>query len=57
MSSAWIDVNEEQNIKDIDKKFEDNFVTVESEKFDRLEDSDSYLKLLGLSNVFVDDYD
>lgn len=43
MSSAWIEGSVE-DIKDSDKKFEDNFVTTE---FQKLEDSENYLEILG----------
>lgn len=46
--SAWVEGSQEENINDIDKSFEDNFVSPESENdFQKLEDSDDYLKLLG----------
>lgn len=46
--SAWVEGSQEENINDIDKSFEDNFVSPESENdFHKLEDSDDYLKLLG----------
>jgi hypothetical protein len=44
--SAWVD--ESQNtISDVDRKFEDNFVSETAKGFQPLEDSQSYLKLLG----------
>lgn len=46
--SAWL---EEQDFKNIDKTFEDNFVSVETEQFKKLEDSESYLQVLGKNNI------
>lgn len=46
--SAWIEEGQEEKIKDIDKKFEDNFAPPQSEnEFRKLEDSENYLKILG----------
>lgn len=50
--SAWVEEGQEQVISNIDKTFEDNFVSPESHKeqsseFKKLSDSDDYLKLLG----------
>lgn len=52
MSSAWIDSSEQQDIKDIEKKFEDDFVSggtreIESKKLEKLSDSEDYLRILG----------
>jgi hypothetical protein len=48
--SAWAEIDQEEN-KDIEKGFEDNFVSSDSKnqlnKFERLEDSDKYLQALG----------
>lgn len=45
--SAWIKEEEGQEYQNIEKEFEDNFVTTESSDFQKLEDSDEYLKILG----------
>lgn len=46
--SAWTECVQEDNIKGIDKEFEDNFAPPESSSdFKKLEDSDDYLKVLG----------
>jgi hypothetical protein len=42
--SAWIE-KEGQEHQNIEKEFEDNFVT--SQEFKKLDDSEEYLKLLG----------
>jgi hypothetical protein len=49
MSSAWVE-SEQGEIKESDKKFEDNFV---SKQFEPLEDSSDYLKLLGELHVLL----
>lgn len=54
--SAWVDSSQEENIHNIEKAFEDNFVSKESKSesdkdFQKLEDSDAYLKLLGKYSV------
>ena len=43
--SAWIEVEEGQDQRDIEEKFEDNFVIQE-----RLGDSEQYLQILGTFN-------
>lgn len=48
--SAWVEEGQEQVISDIDKTFEDNFVSkeqTESNEFKKLPDSENYLQLLG----------
>lgn len=45
--SAWVEGTQEENITNIDKTFEDNFVSPRSD-FQKLEDSSEYLKLLGI---------
>ncbi|CRL01309.1 CLUMA_CG014427, isoform A [Clunio marinus] len=44
--SAWAETVQAIDIKEIDKQFEDNFVTTEVKEFKKLEDSDQYLKSL-----------
>jgi len=44
--SAWIEGDKEEKIKDIDRKFEDDFAPQNNKSFQKLEDSDDYLKLL-----------
>lgn len=46
MSSAWVE-SEDNIVTDVEKAFEDNFVARQSGDFEKLEDSDEYLKLLG----------
>lgn len=46
--SAWDAGSQEEKIEDVEKKFEDNFVTSENRDFQKLEDSEQYLKNLGL---------
>lgn len=45
--SAWIEGDREEKIKDIDKKFEDDFAPQNDKSFQKLDDSADYLKLLG----------
>lgn len=54
MSSAWIE-SDQAEVKDIEKKFEDNFVSEKETfgNFQKLEDSDDYLKILGKHVVDV----
>lgn len=51
MSNAWLDeINNEDDIKDCEKKFEDNFVPEEAnsiKEFQKLDDSEEYLSKLG----------
>lgn len=46
--SAWDAGSQEEKIEDVEKKFEDNFVTLENRDFQKLEDSEQYLQNLGL---------
>lgn len=52
--SAWIESNE-QEVKNIEKSFEDNFVGNESEntEFKKLDDSEQYLKILGTKQHYL----
>jgi hypothetical protein len=47
MEPAWKDTNERIDFKDSEKKFEDNFVSIETEEFKKLDDSSDYIKILG----------
>jgi len=44
--SAWIEGDKTEKIKDSDKKFEDDFAPQSDKNFQKLDDSDDYLKLL-----------
>lgn len=52
--SAWVE-SEGETVPDIEKKFEDNFVSSSESQssFSKLEDSDDYLKILGEKILFV----
>lgn len=52
-SCAWIEGAEE--IKDVDKVFEDNFVSSKS-GFQKLGDSGEYLQILGISSFYTNFY-
>lgn len=62
--SAWVKEGQEdqgQVIANVDKVFEDNFVTSDPEirqekTFEKLNDSDDYLKLLGKRVVLSQNY-
>lgn len=62
--SAWVKEGQEdqgQVIANVDKVFEDNFVTSDPENrqektFEKLNDSDDYLKLLGKRVVLSQNY-
>lgn len=45
--SAWIEEEEGQDQRDIEATFEDNFVSEENKEFQKLDDSDQYLQILG----------
>lgn len=52
--SAWVEGVEGETVQDIEKQFEDNFVSPENQKeFEKLEDSDDYLKLLGKIRILL----
>lgn len=56
MSNAWLDeTNNKNDIKDSEKKFEDNFVaeTNSSKEFQKLDDSEEYLGKLGEWEISV----
>lgn len=45
--SAWIEEEEGQDQREIEATFEDNFVSEENKEFQKLDDSDQYLQILG----------
>lgn len=49
--SAWSEGDQEEQINDIDKQFEDNFVAADNREFRKLEDSEQYLQNLGLKQL------
>lgn len=50
MSSAWVE-SEDNIVTDVEKAFEDNFVAKQSGDFKKLDDSETYLQLLGKSRA------
>lgn len=44
--SAWVESTQEDT-NNVEKAFEDDFVAKEKEDFQKLDDSDDYLKILG----------
>lgn len=45
--SAWVEGARDEDIKEGEKVFEDNFVSEDQANFKKLDDSEQYLRILG----------